>query len=80
MWKFHNFSITQILRENKFGDSTRAITTILTHLEALNNDFDEFLRLLRAENDQNQNSWPQNTAKMTVLETLKWPQLISRKI
>ena len=67
MWKFHNFSITQILRENKFRDSTRAITTILTHLEALNNDFDEFLRLLRAENDQNQNSWPQNTAKMAFL-------------
>ena len=40
MWKFHDFSITQILREIKFGDSRSAKSAILTHLEALN--FDHF--------------------------------------
>ena len=38
MWKFHKFSITQILREINFGDSY-----IFTQLEPLNFDFYEFL-------------------------------------
>ena len=36
VWKFHNFSITQILREMNFGYSTSAKSVIFTHLEALN--------------------------------------------
>ena len=36
VWKFHDFSITQILREINFGDSTSAKSAILTHLEVLN--------------------------------------------
>ena len=47
MWKFHDFSITQILREIKFGDSTSAKSAILTHLEALNLDFHEVLNFLK---------------------------------
>ena len=49
VWKFHNFAITQILREIKFEDSRSAKSAIFTHLEALNFDFYEFLHFLKAE-------------------------------
>ena len=49
MWKFHNFAITQILREINFGECTSAKSAILTHLEVLNLDFYEFLHFLKAE-------------------------------
>ena len=39
VWKFQDFSITQILREIKYGDSKNAKSAILAHLEALNFDF-----------------------------------------
>ena len=42
VWKFHNFSITQILREINLWNSRSAKSAILTHLEALNWDFYEF--------------------------------------
>ena len=50
--KFHDFSITQILRENNFGDSWSAKSAILTLLEALkalNLDFHVFLHFLKAD-------------------------------
>ena len=44
VWKFYDiFIITQILREINFGDSRSTIFALLTHLEALKFDFDEFL-------------------------------------
>ena len=49
VWKFHDFSITQILREIKFEDSRSAKSAILTHLEGLEFDFYGFLYLLKAE-------------------------------
>ena len=49
VWKFHDFSITQILREINFGDSRSAKSAILTHLEALNFDFYGILHFLKAE-------------------------------
>ena len=49
MWKFHNLSITQILREINFGETKSAKFAIFTHLEALNFDFYEFLNLLKTE-------------------------------
>ena len=49
VWKFHEFSITQILREINFGDSRSAKSAILIHLEALKFDFNEFLQFLEAE-------------------------------
>ena len=49
MYKFHNFSITQILREIYFGDSGSAKSAIITHLETLNFDYYEFLQFLEAE-------------------------------
>ena len=36
LWKFYHFSITEILREIKFGDSRSAKSAILTHSDALN--------------------------------------------
>ena len=47
MWKFHDFSITQILREINFGGSR-----ILAPLEPLNFDLCVFLHFLKAEIDQ----------------------------
>ena len=52
MWKFQDFPITQILREINLRDSRRAKCAILTHLEALDFHFYEFLHFLKAEIDQ----------------------------
>ena len=52
VWKFHGFSATQILREINFEDSRSSKSAILTHLEAVNLDLNEFLQLLKAEIDQ----------------------------
>ena len=46
------FFITQILRENNFGESRSAKSAILTHLGALNFDFYDFLHFLKAESNQ----------------------------
>ena len=43
VWKFHGFSLTQILREINFRDCRGAKIAISTHLEALNFYFHEFL-------------------------------------
>ena len=81
MWKFHDFSITQILREINFEDSRSAKSAILTHLEALNFDFYEFLHFLKAEIYQiNKIQSPYFYKKTAVLELLNSPTLISRKI
>ena len=39
VWKFHDFSITQILRKINFGNSRSAKSAILPHLEAVDFDF-----------------------------------------
>ena len=52
VWKFHDFSIAQILRETEFEDSSSAKSQTITHLEAVNLDFYEFLHLLEVEIDQ----------------------------
>ena len=49
MWKCHDFSITQILREIKLGDSRSTKSAILIHLQALISDLDEFVHFLKAE-------------------------------
>ena len=49
VWKFYDFSITQILHEINFEDYRSAEFAIITHLEALNIDFHEFLLFLKAE-------------------------------
>ena len=80
MWKFHDFSITQILREINFGDSKSAKSAILTHLEALNYDFIEFLHFWEAEIDQNNKFRAPKIAKKGSFKTYRIPKLISRKI
>ena len=50
MTEFHDFSVTQILREISFGDSRNAKSAIFTHGQALNFDFHAFLHFLKAEN------------------------------
>ena len=49
MWKFHDFPITQILREINFEDSKSAKSAFLTHFESMNLEFYEFLHLVEAE-------------------------------
>ena len=56
VWKFQEFSLTQILRQINFGDSWNATYAISTNLEALNFELYEFLHFLKAEilpNQQN---------------------------
>ena len=78
--KFHDFSITQILREINFRDSKSAKCTISTQLAALNFDFYQFLHFLKAEIEQvNKHQSPKN-CKTAVLGLLDSPNLISRKI
>jgi len=48
VWKFHDFTITQILRGINL-DSSSAKSAILTHLEALDFDFHGSLHSLKAE-------------------------------
>ena len=43
VWKFHDFSIVQILRQINFGDSKSTEYAILAHLVALKFDFYDFL-------------------------------------
>ena len=45
VWKLQDFSTTQILREINFEDYKSEKSAILTHLEALNFDFNEYLQL-----------------------------------
>ena len=49
VWKFHDFYITQILREINSVDFRSAISGLLALLEALNFDFYEFLHFLKAK-------------------------------
>ena len=83
MLKFHDFSITQILREINFVDSRNAKYAILTHLEAMNFDFHEFLHFLKAENDQINkilSSKNGKNGKNGSFCTSRMPKLVSRKI
>ena len=78
-WKFHDFSLTQILREINFRNSISAKSAFLTHLVALNFDLNEFLHFLKAEIYQIK-CRASKMAKTAVLELLDFPNLISRKI
>ena len=49
VWKFPDFSVTQILREMNFWGCRSAKNAISTHLEDLNFDFHEILNFLKAE-------------------------------
>ena len=74
------FPITQILREINFWDSRSAKSDILTNLEALNCDVNEFLHFLKAEIHQINYSRAPKTAKTAISEVLNSLKLLSRKI
>ena len=80
MWKFHNFSITQILREINFADSRGAKYAILARLQALNFDLYEFLHLLNPDFYQMDKIHRLKRAKTAVFALLESAKLISRKI
>ena len=68
MQKFHDFSITQIIREINFGDSRSAKYVIFTHFVARNSDFYEFLQVLKADNNQINTIQSPKNGKMAVSE------------
>ena len=49
VWKFDDFSITQILHEINFGDSASAKSAIFTHLKVLDFALYEIMHFLKAE-------------------------------
>ena len=94
MWKIQNVSINKISCEISLRNSRSAKAAILTHLEAVNLDFYEFLHFLKAEIQPNPNfgapeiakshkkpkSRASRIAKTADLELLESPKLISCKI
>ena len=77
---FRIFSITQILREINFWDSTSAKPAILTHLEALNFDFYALLHFLKYEIYQINIFKAQKYGKTAFFELPDSSKLVSRKI
>ena len=80
VWKFKNFSITQILREINFGDCRSSKTVFFAIIKALN-----FLILVIFSPQEVQNSWKSKfrvsqCVKTAGFETQDVPILISRKI
>ena len=82
VWKFHDFAITQILREINLGNSRSAKYAILTHSETLDFDFYEFLHFFKAENHQILIKFkaPKNCKNDNFKTSIFSPKLISRKI
>ena len=70
MWKFNDFSITQILREINFRESSGCNTNVFPILEALHFVNVVLFFVCKAS----------ECAKMADFETLDSPTLISRKI
>ena len=70
VWKLHCFSFTQILHELNIGDSRCAKSAILTHSEALNFEFYEFLHFLKAKMYQKTKFRAPKVAKTAALELL----------
>ena len=73
MWKFFGFSVSHILREIKNSESRGSKFAILTHLEALNFDFHEFLHILEAEKYQINKIQSPKIAKKVIFELIDSP-------
>ena len=65
VWKFHEFSIIQILSEIKVDEFRASQSAILSHLEALKFDFYDFLHFLKAENQNNKIHNPEMSKSCT---------------
>ena len=81
MWKFQDFSVTQILREIKVGESRSSKTAIFATCKALNfvNLMNFSLQKMKKIHEKSKFS-ASKYAKMANFETLDSPTLISRKI
>ena len=83
MWKLQNFSVIQIIREIKIGQSTVSKVAIFRHLQALNFDFLwnlAFFEGSNSPNEQNSDSEPIKWQKVAISELLNSQKMISRKI
>ena len=69
MWKFHDFSINQILREINFEDSGSAKSAVFAILGAVNFVILVYFSLPKsAKNHKNQNSEPLNVLNRQFLD------------
>ena len=66
VWKFQDFSVTQILREINFGESRSLKSAFLPFIGALN-FVDLVIFSLNAKIHKNQNSEPLNVSKWQIL-------------
>ena len=66
LWKFVDFSVSEILREINFGEFKVIKVVILTLSEALNFDFWDISAIQNLKNPQNQNSVPLKIVKIAV--------------
>ena len=80
VWKFHNFSITQILREINFGDSRSAKSAVFVILESEFSSFGQFQPSKNAKIHKDSKFRTSKFAKMAHFALLESPKLISRKI
>ena len=80
VWKCHDFSITQNLREINVWDSTSEKSVIWTYLEALNFDFFKLYTFGRLKSTKLTKLRAPKMQQMAGLEIHGSPQLISRKI
>ena len=75
VWKFQDFTITQILREINFEDSWRAKSVISPHLEVLKSDYYDFVHFLNAENYQINKFTPPKMPKNVSFCTARIPKI-----
>ena len=80
MWKFQDFSATQILREINFGYLKPQRTAILTIPAAVNFEFLGILAFSTVKFPKSQNSKLPKLVKWQLLTYWNQPRLISRKI
>ena len=81
MWKFHDFSVTQILREINFAESRRSKTDVLAILEDFQNDhFDKFQPSENAKIHKKSQFRTSKCVEMTYFALLESQKLISHKI
>ena len=80
MWKFHRFSITQILREINFGDSRSAKSAVFVILESEFSSFGQFQSSKRAKHHKKVKFRASKCVKVADFALLESTKLISRKI
>ena len=80
VWEFQDFFITLIFREVNVEESRSAKSSILTHLEALNCDFYEFVHFNEDDIYKRIILKAPKIAKTAIFAILDSPKMILRKI